>query len=321
MPDNKQYELFCSILSTVVYFDIFSHPLTAAEIKEFAHHSKATDLEFDEALAILVGNKLLFSKNGFYLPHQKFENIIRRDRGNALAAKTWDKAYKQSVLISKFPYVRSVIVSGSLSKGFMDQDSDIDFLIITQPGRLWVARTLLALYKKVILLNSHKYFCVNYFLDSDHFRLPDKNIFIATELMFAVPVYNPGMHLRFLESNSWAREYYPSKKVEIPYPEDEFPAPPALKSRLEKLLNGSLGNFADKWMMHLTVNFWQKKFKTMKKQQYERDMQSHEGVAKHHPNGFRDRVLHEYESRFTELKKKIDLIAVGFNAEEPPSLS
>lgn len=321
MPENKQYHLLCSILSTVVYFDIFSHPLTAAEIKEFAHKVKATDYEFDEALELLVENGILFLKNDFYLPHQNYENIIRRDRGNALAAKTWDKAYRQSVLISKFPYVRSVIVSGSLSKGFMDQDSDIDFLIITQPGRLWVARTLLALYKKVVLLNSHKYFCVNYFLDHDHFRLPDKNIFIATELMFAVPVYNPSMHIEFLNSNNWARDYYPSKKMEIPFPEKDFPAPPAFKSVLEKLLSGPLGNIADKWMMHLTVNFWQKKFRTMKKQQYERDMQSHKGVAKHHPNGFRDRVLHEYESRFSELKKKIDLMAVGFATEEPPSLS
>ncbi len=44
----------------------------------------------------------------------------------------------------------------------------------------------------------------------------------------------------------------------------------------------------------------------MKKKQYERDMKSDAGVAKHHPNGFRDRVLQEYEENYNQILIKLN---------------
>lgn len=303
---NLSTENLKSVLSTLVYFDIFNHPLTAAEILEYAHHLPNNPEKLNEDLAFLVENKLIYFHKGYYLLNPRFENVSRRESGASMAEKTWPKAYQQSVLISKFPYVRSVVISGSLSKGFMDQDSDIDFLIITEPGRLWITRSLLALYKKLFLFNSHKYFCVNYFIDTNNLTLPDKNIFIATELMFAIPVYNPEIHQEFLDSNKWAKKFYPSKKMYIPFEPAKFPSPPSSKKIIENLLSGWIGKTLDKLLMKITIGFWQKKFRTMKKKQYERDMKSDAGVAKHHPNGFRDRVLQEYETKYNQILLKLD---------------
>ena len=71
------------------------------------------------------------------------------------------KAIKRAKFISKFPYIENVSISGALSKNYYNNDGDIDFFLITQPNRLWIARTLLIIYKKMFLLNSRKYFCVN----------------------------------------------------------------------------------------------------------------------------------------------------------------
>ncbi len=305
-PINFSTESLKSVLSTLVYFDIFNHPLKASELLEYTHHLSNNSDQLQENLAFLVESKLIYFHKGYYLLNPRFENVERRESGSLMAEKTWPKAYEQSVLISKFPYVRSVVISGSLSKGFMDKDSDIDFLIITEPGRLWITRSLLALYKKLFLFNSHKYFCVNYFIDTNNLTLPDKNIFIATELMFAIPVYNPDVHRKFLESNKWAMKYYPSKKMDIPFDPAKFPPPPSSKKIAENFLSGWFGKTLDKFLMKITIGFWQKKFRTMKKKQYERDMKSDAGVAKHHPNGFRDRVLQEYEEKYNQILSKLN---------------
>ncbi|MBL0339570.1 MAG: hypothetical protein IPP71_00840 [Bacteroidetes bacterium] len=75
---------------------------------------------------------------------------------------------------------------------------------------------------------------------------------------------------------------------------------------MEKALNGKMGLFLDKTLRKLTVDFWQKKFRTMERAQYNRDMQASDGVSKHHPNGFRDRVLTEHQKQLETFKKKIN---------------
>ena len=70
-----------------------------------------------------------------------------------MAKEIMPKALKTSNFIAKFPYIECVSLSGALSKGYYDDDDgDFDFFIITKPNRLWIARTLLILYKKIFLL-------------------------------------------------------------------------------------------------------------------------------------------------------------------------
>lgn len=179
----------------------------------------------------------------------------------------------------------------------MDDDSDIDFLIITRPGRLWVARTLLACYKKMFLLNSHRFFCVNYFLDTNNLSLNDKNLFVATELLFCRPLFNHRLHRQLLEANRWAYEFYPSFPP-VEYGDDKSSNLNSnLKKFIEVLFTGPVGNLADKICLRITKKFWDLKFRSMNREQYARDMKNTAGVSKHHPNGFRNRIMTEYHER------------------------
>ncbi len=294
-PAKKEH--LCAVMSAIYYFDIFKHPLRRDEIQSLVHNNKVTDAESNSALHYLVDNGFLYEKDNFYVPEKSFVNISRRIKGNELSDKCWPKARSMSKLISKFPFIRCVMITGSLSKGFMDNTSDIDYLIITKPGRLWIARTLLIAFKKIFLLNSHKFFCVNYFLDQNHLVLNDRNLFTATELLFAKPTYNIKLFNRFIKVNSWTESYYPSFEVSFTGSENENCKPAVLKILLEKSMFGKPGNLLDNFCMKLTTFFWNRKFKQMSRDQYSRDMKSAKGISKHHPNGFRDKILNEHKQR------------------------
>jgi hypothetical protein len=179
-----------SLLSTIIYFSLFKHPLSMAELSDYCHYLEAPEEEIISAVRQLQQDGLLDSDGEYYFLPGESANITRRIRGETNAPEFIRKAKSNSRLIALFPFVRAVFISGSLSKGYMDEKSDIDYFIITEPKRLWLCRTLLVLYKKLILFNSHKHFCVNYFIDSDSLEIPDKNIFTSTELVFILPMYN-----------------------------------------------------------------------------------------------------------------------------------
>src|SRR5687768_11281944 len=120
----KQETLY-AVMSTVHYFDIFKHPLQQNELLRLIHLHNITQEELSGALIFLTKNVVLVGSDDYYLPHDGFQNIRRRKEGQNLSEKYWEKALSQARFISRFPFVRGVLISGSLSKGYMDENSDI----------------------------------------------------------------------------------------------------------------------------------------------------------------------------------------------------
>jgi hypothetical protein len=89
----------------------------------------------------------------------------------------------------RFPFVRGIGISGSLSKNYADEDADIDFFIITSRNHLWIARTFLHGLKKLsFLVGKQDWYCMNYFIDEEALVIAEKNIFTATEVVTLKPV-------------------------------------------------------------------------------------------------------------------------------------
>ena len=177
------------ILRTLLYFDIFNYPLKSEEVFKFLGIPALDKSIVASRLSSLTDQKIIFQFDELFSLKNDKALIDRRLKGNKEADKYLILAQKKANFISKFPFVRAVLASGSLSKGYMDEGSDLDFFIITAPKRLWIARTLLVLYKRVFLANSHKHFCVNYFIDEKHLEIEEKNLFTATELATVIPLY------------------------------------------------------------------------------------------------------------------------------------
>ncbi|MBC8172449.1 MAG: hypothetical protein H7X71_00970, partial [Chitinophagales bacterium] len=184
--NNTSYqkeEVQAGVLRSLIYFDLFKYPLTIQEIIKYAPVKLNGLSPVETALASLEESFIVLRFGEFYTLRNENTLIDRRKRGNRMAADIFTKAVERSKFIYKFPFVRSVNISGSLSKNYFDEHADFDFFIITSPNRIWLCRTILALYKKIFLLNARKYFCINYFIDTEDLSIPDKNIFAATEVI------------------------------------------------------------------------------------------------------------------------------------------
>jgi len=294
------------VLHTLMYFDVFRHPLMLDEIHRFCQWQELSLSDTATAIEELQSRNLICGRDGFYFICGSEKHIdLRRERNNRAVTYS-GKAVGWSRFISGFPFVRTVCISGSLSKGTMDKDGDIDYFIITEPGRLWVARTFLILFKKLFLLNSKKYFCVNYFVDTDHLSIPDRNLFTATEIVFAKPMRDLNSFQHFLSENKWAKIFYPNAELhstEIPETRSGW-----LKQFSEKVLRGNFGEWLDDKFFRITLRRWRKKFPHLREDHFEVDFRSRKHVSKHHPQGFQRVVLTKLEVKRHELQEKHGVI-------------
>ena len=287
------------ILKPISYFDIFSHPLKGEEIKSLLVRNIEND-DLDSLLNELVDSRKCFTTDGYYSIREDVDLLVKdRKVKEEEAQKYFRKIPFYVRLIKSFPFVRGLAVSGSLSKNVMYDDGDIDYFVITSSERLWICRTLLILFKKVFLLNSKKYFCVNYFVDENNLEILDKNIFTAIELTYLIPIYNQSLIDKLKEANRWRESYFPN--FNHPIKLDVKEGNSRLKKAIEFILNGSFGNKVDIFFMKLTFERWNKKFKHFDAEKFELTMRSNRGISKHHPQDFQSNVLKKYNARLEKL--------------------
>ncbi len=296
---NQTYRI--KITSALAYFDIFNYPLNINEISRFTPTMDDTQLRSE--LEFLIKEGIVFQHNEFYSLQDNSLLATKRLDGNILAEQYLNKATRNAALIAKFPFVKGVYISGSLSKGYMAPDGDVDYFIITSSERLWIARTLLILYKKIFLFNSRKYFCVNYFIDEENLEIEQQNIFTATELVTLLPMTNPKLYEKLLDSNTWLKSYYNNALCTNNSAKDIKRS--LFQKIIEPLLNGKIGLGLDKWFMKITLKKWFNKFKTMSKEDFDIAMKSTRKVSKHHPSNFQKKVLKEYDNRVKLLNEKL----------------
>lgn len=290
---SKTNNFESEVIAPLLYFSLFKHPLTLDEIFKF---SKAKSKEaLQTGLDKLVLDGKVYKKDDFFSIEEKItEQVNLRKLGENRRTNYFAKVKRRANLISKFPFVRAVFISGTFSKGIFFKDDDVDFFIVTQTQRLWLCRTLLILFKKIFLLNSRKFFCVNYFVDENNLEIPDKNNFTATEIATLLPMKGAQVCEDFFEKNKWVNDFYPN-----------FISPEIQEENLSKnkiieiLLNNQLGNVLENRFKNLTMNTWKKKFSTMGKEELDIKLRSKDGVSKHHPKGYQDKVL----DRYNELLK------------------
>lgn len=285
-----------ALLSALWYFEIFQYPLTAAELKQYSNCADVPADELQEKLHELVTEGVAFQFGPYFQTIDDRSWVERRIDYNQRADKFLPVARRMARFIAAFPFVRGVFVSGSLSKHCMAPDGDIDFFVITAPGRLWLARTLLVLFKKLFLFNSHKYFCVNYFVDTEHLEIEEKNLFTATETVTLLPLYGREWYEQFYQANSWAWASFPNLP---PRPTGQTPPVRLTQWKLffEWLLRSRAGHWLDEWAMRFTVGYWRRKFKHFDEQTFDNALKSRKHVSKHHPLYFQKKVMETYARR------------------------
>lgn len=282
-----------AIVRVLLYFEIFSYPLTAEEVFQFSNCEGAISEEISDKLQKLVNQGVVFQFGSFFQMQNDPAWIAHRLENNRRADRLLPVARRMARLIGAFPFIRGVFVSGSLSKHCMGPDSDIDFFIVTQPGRLWLARTLLVCFKKIFLFNSHKYFCVNYFVDISHLEIEEKNLFTATEIVTLLPMYGREWCEAFYRTNGWVRDFFPH----FPQRTTDGVLPHKngfLKKTMEWMLGSRVSDWLDLQAMRVTVGYWKRKFRHFDDRTFDGALKSRRYVSKHHPLYFQQKVLEQY---------------------------
>jgi hypothetical protein len=250
-----------AVLRTVAYADVFDYPLYAREVHRYLHGTTATLEATDAALARCTapGGALSY-RDGFYTLQGRESLVTVRDRRAAIADRLWPAALRFARLIAGLPFVRMVAVTGSLAWHNVDDGGDIDYLIVTTPGRLWVCRWLIAAVGRVARLDGVS-LCPNYVISTRALALADHNLYTAYEVARMTPIAGIGMYRRLRRANPWVEAYLPNAVHPPRAPERAAPLPPqrmnmgrARFARLtQRILESPLGALLERWEMKYRI--------------------------------------------------------------------
>jgi hypothetical protein len=199
-------------VAAIAYADVFDWPLSAAEI----HRYLPVPARRDQVEAALVSprlGRLTCTARDLYALRGREEVIEGRQQRAAVSARLWRRAIRYGRLLACLPWVHLVAVTGSLAVGAATEDADIDLLLVTEEGRLWLTRALtigLAKTASRLAPTRDPRLCPNYLLTASAFELPERDLYTAHELAQLVPLAGPAAYRALLEQNDWYREFLPN---------------------------------------------------------------------------------------------------------------
>jgi hypothetical protein len=287
-----------AIIRTLLYYDIWAHPLTFREILRFLPVRVDSPMQVKQALDAVCTEGLVHEEDGHYFLQGKSAAIVsQRLAKEAYARYLWILARISTHVIRRFPFVRAIFVSGDLSKNVASRTSDVDFFIIAEPGRLWIARTLLILFKKIFLLNRKKFFCLNSFVAANTLSLDEQNIFLATEIATLKPLWNGDLFRRYLEANDWILSYFPNFTLS----DRDLPRVHNRGSIVQKLFELPFrwlpAESMDTWLLGMMERTWKKRYPEFDDETRRRIFRCTKGESRAYAGNFQEKILALYTQR------------------------
>jgi hypothetical protein len=286
-------------LKTLAYFDYFNHPLTAIEIYAFMPCRYELAVLKNELLS-LIDEGLIFKLGRFYALRNERFIVTRRMEGRRTAMGELIIAKKIGRFLSRLPFVEAVAVSGSLSKCYADENTDIDFFIITSANRLWLARTIMHFFKKMsFIVGKQDWFCMNYYIDETKMEIPEKNLFTAIEIATLMPLEGEFSFKEFLKANCWIKNFLPCYTF-------SGNAHPSRKGLSRKVVEGFLSlkvfNTLENLLMKITAKRWQKRAEESRQRNdlHAIGMAVDKHYSKPDPAIFQKKFLQAYDKRIKQ---------------------
>lgn len=259
------------ILSTLRFFDLQKFPLTAYELYQYliadipSLKSKLDDryeiisdgvgpapaVHYDTILTqlhILSREGRIVSKNGFYSTVGN-ESLISDRFKNYLTGLPRERRIARYLTLAKhIPFVRGIALAGSQALGQQRKTSDIDLLIITDPHRMWTARTLLSIWFHIFGVRRHgqkiaNRFCLNHYLANPREVDAERNLYKAMEYTKLRSVVGADQIRKFQRANEvWIRQFFPN----VNFPSIKSQPKSRLQILLEKVFNNRMGDWLER---------------------------------------------------------------------------
>lgn len=217
MSNNKIQE---SILKTVIFFDLFSYPLTKWEIWQYLRLEISLGL-LEDNVENLVLTGVIKQKDGFYFLLGRDEIIeIRRERYNFANHKI-KLAHEAIKLFKWLPSVKLVAVSNLIGHHNLRNESDIDIFIVSSPRRLWLTRLFCTGLMKITHRRPTKCckrnkMCLSFYAAADglameSLRFKPEDPYFDHWFLGLYPIYDADKYLAYLRfKNPWLKNSFPN---------------------------------------------------------------------------------------------------------------
>ncbi|MCB0155183.1 MAG: hypothetical protein KDF65_10340 [Anaerolineae bacterium] len=282
-------------LKPILYADIFDYPLTFDEIYRFLEFKTTREtlrILLDQALA----DQSIMECDGFYSLADRPHLAAERQERWAAAQDLWPKATHYGHWMATLPFVRMVAVTGSLAvENPRNGVDDIDYLIVTQPGRLWFCRAIIILLVRYAHLRG-VHLCPNFLLTENVLYFADNNLFIAREMVQMVPLYGRAAYLSMRQMNAWVVDYLPhGTDLNLQRLDDDLALSQRwLKKVGERLLGGTLGDWVETPLQTFQIN---KHLRLAKKYGADDKVIFTADQCRGHIDGHHNRVMDAYQGR------------------------
>jgi hypothetical protein len=251
-----------AILRSVSYADVFDYALTLDELHRYLIYESISLDELRETLAssdwlaarvtqvegvcVLVGREGLAAQ--------------RRTRAES-SAQLWIEARRWGRRLAHLPFVRMAAVTGALAVNNSTAGDDIDFLLVTAPGRVWLARAFAIILVRLARLAQIK-LCPNYVLAESALELNRRDLFVAHELAQMVPLSGLETYWRMRAANAWEAAYLPNARTAPKYEPDLAPRGVGRWAQrlAEWLLGGKLVDWLECWERDRKIARFKKQF-------------------------------------------------------------
>lgn len=212
-----------SILQTIAFFDIFNYPLTETEIIKWLYHYSPA-LSRAELKNVLASSTILKEelnlREAFYCLKGRENTIDLRKVNNNEADHKFQKALRLVKFLRLVPFIKMVAVCNSLAYSNAKADSDIDFFIVAQKGKIWLARFFAVIITRMIgdrprPGKTADTYCLSFFVTDDNLNLQSvaygkNDIYLHYWIKQIMPLYDPeNICAQFWSANAWVDEYLP----------------------------------------------------------------------------------------------------------------
>ncbi len=192
------------VLDAVIYSDLFDCAVTEEEIWLFSR-APISRAQLRELLAEEAVGQTLTKRNGLWCLRGREELTSRRPRHRERAEDLRRRAHRVAGALSRVPFVRGLVLTGSAAARDAGSGADLDLLVLVHPGRLATVFTLLGTSSRLL---GRGLFCPNHYLATDALSVDRRDIYVAREIAQAQALSGAGGALA--EANRWVEEFLPN---------------------------------------------------------------------------------------------------------------